>query len=137
MIDRDELIQAVASKYGVILSPDDPIFHYLFMHDAVLDQYRGMLAQQFLELQAGIDTTNKQQYEQARVLWERLANRKVQVLEAVGDKMVADMEVLLERQRLLFEASQGEFLRRVQWIFLFGGCSVIVLILGIIVTVGA
>lgn len=55
MIDRDAVVRAVAERYGVRISGDDPLLTWLAVHDVVINQYVQAWRETQTEAQAAAD----------------------------------------------------------------------------------
>lgn len=59
MIDREAVVQAVAARYGIRISEDDPVLAFIAVHDVVIERYVEAWRETLTEAQATADERDK------------------------------------------------------------------------------
>ena len=59
MIDREAVVQAVAGRYGIRISEDDPVLAFIAVHDVVIERYVEAWRETLTEAQAAADERHK------------------------------------------------------------------------------
>ncbi len=65
-LDTDQLIAEVASKYGVVISADDPIIAVVALNDVILDQQAARSEGALIELEKRLFSIKKETADQSR-----------------------------------------------------------------------
>ena len=133
LIDRDQVIQEVASSHGIILGPDDPILAFLAVHDVVLSRYATEVGTRLAE---ELEQITESYQGQAKELAETIVGAAVSQIkqETVGFR--DGLRELLESERQLRQAQVDRAERGVKWAVVCavvaGGCAALVAVAAII-----
>ncbi len=65
-LDTDQLIAEVASKYGIVISADDPIIAVVALNDVILDQHTTRSEVALIDLEKRLKALKKEHRDQSR-----------------------------------------------------------------------
>ena len=127
LIDRDQVIQEVATSHGIILGPDDPVLAFLAVHDVLLARYAAEVGSRLGE---ELEQITESYQGQAKELAETIVGGAIDRIrqETVGFR--DDLRKLLESERQLRQAQVGRSERGVKWALvcaiIAAGCAALV-----------
>ena len=133
LIDRDQIIQEVASSHGIILGPDDPVLAFLAVHDVVLSRYATEVGTRLAE---ELEQITESYQAQAKELAETIVGAAVRQIkeETVGFR--DGLRELLESERQLRQAQVDRAEKGVKWAVVgavvAGSCAALVAVAAII-----
>ena len=112
LIDRDQVIQEVASSHGIILAPDDPILAFLAVHDVVLGRYATEVGTRLAE---ELEQITESYQIQARELAESIVGAAVNQIKQETVGFQEGLRALLEAERKQRQAQADRAERGLQW----------------------
>lgn len=133
LIDRDQIIQEVATSHGIILGPDDPVLAFLAVHDVLLSRYAAEVGSRLGE---ELEQVTESYQEQAKELAEKIIGGAVSQIRDATAGFRDGLQELLESERGLRQAQLVRAERGVKWAVVCavaaGGCAALVAVSAII-----
>ena len=112
LIDRDQVIQEVASSHGIILAPDDPVLAFLAVHDVLLARYAAEVGSRLGE---ELEQITESYQRQAKELAETIVGGAIDRIRQETVGFLDDLRELLESERQLRQAQLGRSKKAVKW----------------------
>lgn len=133
LIDRDQIVQEVASSHGIILGLDDPVLAFLAVHDVVLSRYATEVGTRLAE---ELEQITESYQSQAKELAETIVGAAVSQIKQETVEFRNGLRDLLESERQLRQAQVDRAERGVKWAVVCavvaGGCAALVAVAAII-----
>lgn len=108
-LDKERIIQEIARRHRILLSPDDPIFAALAMNDVVLSAYIAKVQESIEHLAGRVEEVTHHYTQDSRAIARQIVGQAVQ--QALGQiqagagqisaQMAADMRAVLAEQQAL------------------------------------
>jgi hypothetical protein len=121
VINRDELIQTVAIKYGFILTKDDPLLVVLLLHHEILRQYQEMLLSGLDAVQLNLDAVYERHAKAVRDNAQHYVTQSLNALIQEHGKIQGRFEEMLAKERMAFRGMLSEkvgILQKWMWVSL-------------------
>lgn len=77
MLDKQKIIAAVAEKYRILLSEDDPILTTLFLQDEILQAYSGEITRSLEKMRDEIESISHRVHEDSKAVATRIVGTAV------------------------------------------------------------
>lgn len=77
MLDKQKIITAVAEKYRILLSEDDPILTTLFLHDEILQAWSAEITRSLEKMSDEIESISHRVHEDSKAVATRIVGTAV------------------------------------------------------------
>ena len=128
LLNRDALIQAVAMKYGIIITKNDPMLVLLALHHEILGQYQEVMQQSLDAWQFNLKETHDQHLKQikadAATYVGQVLNEALRVTTQADTATRDGVAVEMEKQRKLLVAAMDDNVGMMQkWMWVSLGAA--------------
>ena len=132
MLDKQKIIAAVAEKYRILLSEDDPILTTLFLQDEILQAYSAESTRSLEKMRDEIEGISHRVHEDSKAVATRIVGTAVSngiaEIQEATKSFTEQISAWCERERLLQA-------RRYQTVLVCAGLSLTISLVAVILHV--
>ncbi len=132
MLDKQKIIAAVAEKYRIILSEDDPILTTLFLQDEILQTYSAEITRGLEKMRDEIESISHRVHEDSKAVATRIVGAAVSngiaEIQETTKSFTEQISAWCERERTLQA-------RRYQTVLVCAGLSLTISLVAVILHV--